>query len=97
MYCVGLREGDASDYNYLFNQYENSENAADMVVILRALGCTKDEASFNQYVFCKNFITITCLQCIDCTSFVMKYLFCFLSALPACMSVIEDNLHAIFH
>ncbi|CAB3260810.1 unnamed protein product [Arctia plantaginis] len=50
VYCVGLREGDASDYDYLFNQYETSENAADMVVILRALGCTKDEASFNHYL-----------------------------------------------
>ncbi|CAB3239517.1 unnamed protein product [Arctia plantaginis] len=50
VYCVGLREGDATDYDYLFNQYETSENAADMVVILRALGCTKHEASFNHYL-----------------------------------------------
>lgn len=42
VYCTGLRYGDGSDYDYLFRLYENSENTADMVVILRALGCTRN-------------------------------------------------------
>ncbi|XP_063377461.1 membrane alanyl aminopeptidase-like [Cydia fagiglandana] len=50
VYCVGLRHGDATDYNFLFDQYETSENAADMIVILRALGCTKDENRLQHYL-----------------------------------------------
>nr|AAL26894.1 aminopeptidase N3 [Lymantria dispar] len=50
VYCVGLREGNASDYQFLFSKYEESENTADMVVILRALACTRDEASINDYL-----------------------------------------------
>ncbi|KAL0882639.1 hypothetical protein ABMA27_001074 [Loxostege sticticalis] len=50
VYCVGLREGNAQDYQFLFQQYQTSENAADMVVILRALGCTRDTESLNHYL-----------------------------------------------
>lgn len=56
VYCVGLREGNAQDYQFLFQQYQTSENAADMVVILRALGCTRDTESLNQYVIFINLI-----------------------------------------
>ncbi|KAM3967318.1 aminopeptidase N [Aphomia sociella] len=51
VYCTGLREGDASDYRFLFNHYNVSENTADMVVILRALACTKDTASIQDYLY----------------------------------------------
>ncbi|XP_075971879.1 membrane alanyl aminopeptidase-like [Anticarsia gemmatalis] len=50
VYCIGLREGNAADYTFLFNQYESSENTADMVVILRALACTRDETSLNHFL-----------------------------------------------
>ncbi|RVE53190.1 hypothetical protein evm_002023 [Chilo suppressalis] len=50
VYCVGLREGDSSDYDFLMQQYMTSENAADMVVILRALACTKNTTSLNHYL-----------------------------------------------
>nr|ADZ05468.1 aminopeptidase N4 [Cnaphalocrocis medinalis] len=50
VYCTGIREGDASDFEFLLNQYETSENTADMVVMLRALACTKDEPSLQKYL-----------------------------------------------
>ncbi|XP_068631129.1 membrane alanyl aminopeptidase-like [Battus philenor] len=50
VYCSGLRSGDASDYNFLFNKYNTSENAADMVVMLRTLACTRDRASIEHYL-----------------------------------------------
>ncbi|XP_052740777.1 membrane alanyl aminopeptidase-like [Bicyclus anynana] len=51
VYCTGLRQGDASDYNFLFERYNTSQNTADMVVMLRTLACTKDEASLRHYLF----------------------------------------------
>ncbi|CAK1599082.1 unnamed protein product [Parnassius mnemosyne] len=51
VYCTGLREGDAADYNFLYQKYNTSENTADMVVMLRALACTKDRASLEHYMF----------------------------------------------
>nr|ADZ57273.1 aminopeptidase N4 [Chilo suppressalis] len=50
VYCVGLREGDSSDYDFLMQRYMTSENAADMVVMLRALACTKNTTSLNHYL-----------------------------------------------
>ncbi|XP_060801843.1 membrane alanyl aminopeptidase [Amyelois transitella] len=51
VYCVGLRHGNSSDYEFLFSRYNSSENTADMVVILRALACTRDESSFQDYLY----------------------------------------------
>ncbi|CAH1647275.1 unnamed protein product [Spodoptera littoralis] len=50
VYCTGLREGDRSDYDFLFNAYNASENAADMVIMLRALACTKDLDALGHYL-----------------------------------------------
>nr|AAK58066.1 110 kDa aminopeptidase [Heliothis virescens] len=50
VYCVGLREGNETDYSYLFSVYNSSENTADMVVILRALACTKHQPSLEHYL-----------------------------------------------
>ncbi|XP_022825014.1 membrane alanyl aminopeptidase-like [Spodoptera litura] len=50
VYCTGLREGDRSDYDFLFNAYNSSENAADMVIMLRALACTKDLDALGHYL-----------------------------------------------
>ncbi|CAK1546278.1 unnamed protein product [Leptosia nina] len=51
VYCAGLRSGDASDYDFLFEKYNSSENTADMVVMLRTLPCTKDQASIRDYLY----------------------------------------------
>nr|QBI71858.1 aminopeptidase N4a [Plutella xylostella] len=50
VYCVGVREGDRTDYDFLWQRYNSSQNTADMVVMLRALGCTKDEATLQHYL-----------------------------------------------
>ncbi|CAF4959366.1 unnamed protein product [Pieris macdunnoughi] len=51
VYCVGLRNGNASDYQFLFQKYNTSENTADMVVMLRTLACSKDQASIEHYLY----------------------------------------------
>ncbi|CAH0725372.1 unnamed protein product, partial [Brenthis ino] len=51
VYCTGIRNGDASDYEFLFQRYNASENTADMVVMLRTLACTKDENSLRHYLY----------------------------------------------
>ncbi|XP_041970736.1 uncharacterized protein LOC121727124 [Aricia agestis] len=50
VYCTGIRNGDAADYNWLWQRYNTSENTADMVVILRTLACTKDESLLRHYL-----------------------------------------------
>lgn len=50
VYCVGLREGDYSDYEFLWGRYTASENTADMVVMLRALACSRDQTAVAEYV-----------------------------------------------
>ncbi|GBP46442.1 Membrane alanyl aminopeptidase [Eumeta japonica] len=41
VYCVGLREGDATDFDYLWNRYTQEDLAGEKMVILSALGCTR--------------------------------------------------------
>ncbi|KAJ8733130.1 hypothetical protein PYW08_001428 [Mythimna loreyi] len=50
VYCVGLREGNNTDYELLFRRYNSSQNTADMVVMLRALACTKNQTSLEHYL-----------------------------------------------
>ncbi|CAH2105879.1 unnamed protein product [Euphydryas editha] len=50
VYCTGLRHGNDEDYQFLFQQYMNSENTADMVVMLRALACTRSNVSLTHYL-----------------------------------------------
>ncbi|GBP46441.1 Membrane alanyl aminopeptidase [Eumeta japonica] len=50
VFCIGLREGGYADYQFLWQQYTASENTADMVVILRALACTKNQTSIVDYL-----------------------------------------------
>ncbi|VVD01641.1 unnamed protein product [Leptidea sinapis] len=51
VYCTGLREGNITDFNFLFQKYNTSENTADMVVMLRTLACTKDQSAIKEYLF----------------------------------------------
>ncbi|CAH0605716.1 unnamed protein product [Chrysodeixis includens] len=50
VYCTGLREGNATDYDFLLGKYNTAENTADMVVILRALACTRDQTKVVHYL-----------------------------------------------
>ncbi|XP_014370423.2 membrane alanyl aminopeptidase-like [Papilio machaon] len=50
VYCTGLRHGNSSDYDFLFRKYNESDNTADMVVMLRTLACTRDRVSLEHYL-----------------------------------------------
>ncbi|KAK4881205.1 hypothetical protein RN001_004524 [Aquatica leii] len=41
-YCVVLRNGGESEWNYLWSQYQKSNNPAEKQVILVSLGCSRD-------------------------------------------------------
>ncbi|KAL4706781.1 hypothetical protein ACJJTC_018162 [Scirpophaga incertulas] len=45
VYCTGLREGNSSYYNFLFNRYMYHPVNNEQLQILLLLGCTTDEAS----------------------------------------------------
>nr|QBI71859.1 aminopeptidase N4b [Plutella xylostella] len=50
VYCVGLREGNRADYDFLWQRYNTSENAVDMVLMLGALPCTRDQTAVHHYL-----------------------------------------------
>lgn len=50
VYCVGLREGDGSDFDYFWNRYLVEELSNEQVVMLQAAGCTSDEASLRRFL-----------------------------------------------
>nr|AHA90590.1 aminopeptidase N [Achaea janata] len=50
VYCTGLRYGDASDFDFFWQQYLATDLASEQVVKLQAAGCTTDEASLGRYL-----------------------------------------------
>lgn len=44
VYCTALTEGNGSTWEFMWNRFERENVAAEQVVILSALGCTKDRA-----------------------------------------------------
>lgn len=50
VYCVGLRTGNADDFNFFWNRYLNEDLASEQVVMLQVAGCTSDEASLNKFL-----------------------------------------------
>lgn len=41
-YCVGIRNGTSEDWEFLWKQYFYSNNAAEQIEIINALGCSLD-------------------------------------------------------
>ncbi|KAH9643219.1 hypothetical protein HF086_012881 [Spodoptera exigua] len=54
-FCEGLRAGDFEDWSFIFKRRQESNNQADEVAMLRALGCTKNDQARNEYL--KNILT----------------------------------------
>ncbi|CAH0703046.1 unnamed protein product [Spodoptera exigua] len=54
-FCEGLRAGDFEDWSFIFKRRQGSNNQADEVAMLRALGCTKNDQARNEYL--KNILT----------------------------------------
>jgi len=50
VYCNGLRRGNATHYNLLWEKFVKGNVINDNLVILTALGCTKDEESLNKFL-----------------------------------------------
>lgn len=44
VYCTAITEGNASTWEFMWTRFETENVAAEQVVILSALGCTKDQA-----------------------------------------------------
>lgn len=42
VYCTAISEGNKDDWEFLWGRFKKSDVAAEQVLILNALGCTKD-------------------------------------------------------
>ncbi|XP_076764228.1 putative aminopeptidase-2 [Xylocopa sonorina] len=49
-YCMGVKHGTKEDWEFLWNEYYNSNSATQQIVILQALGCTEDAALLEKYL-----------------------------------------------
>lgn len=43
VYCTALRHGDGDDFDFLWEKYLEANVAAEQILILNSLGCTKDK------------------------------------------------------
>lgn len=50
VYCAAISEGTAQDWDFLWDKYKKADVAAEQVVILNALGCTKDPKLLKKYL-----------------------------------------------
>lgn len=50
VYCSGLRQGNATDFDYFWNRYLNEDLASEIVVMIQAAGCTSDQASLEKFL-----------------------------------------------
>ncbi|XP_059097724.1 aminopeptidase N-like isoform X2 [Tigriopus californicus] len=50
VYCSALRHGDATHWNFLWDQFKSSDDNFEMSTILSALGCSKDEEILQKYL-----------------------------------------------
>jgi hypothetical protein len=48
VYCSALINGKAEDWDFLWEQYKNTDVATDQVLILAALGCTSNPNLLNR-------------------------------------------------
>ncbi|KAM3967324.1 aminopeptidase N [Aphomia sociella] len=50
VYCTGLREGNAEDFDYFWNRYLTEDLASEKAVMLETAGCTTDQASLEKFL-----------------------------------------------
>ncbi|XP_069688788.1 aminopeptidase N-like [Periplaneta americana] len=50
VYCIGLYEGEEKEWNFLWDKYMKSDVANEQVLILAALGCTRNITLLNNYL-----------------------------------------------
>ena len=49
IYCITLREGGDTEWNFAYKQYQETTSASEKEVILSALGCTQKPYLLNKY------------------------------------------------
>lgn len=49
-YCEGIRKGNESDWNFLWQQYRKSNEGTEKSIILVALACTRQIWLLRQYL-----------------------------------------------
>nr|AVD96938.1 putative APN-2 [Nilaparvata lugens] len=50
VYCLGVKHGGESEWNYLWTRYQKSNVGNEQTLILSALGCTRDVWLLNRYL-----------------------------------------------
>ncbi|XP_043289822.1 uncharacterized protein [Venturia canescens] len=50
VYCEAIKHGLDDDWQFLFNEYKKSEFSSEKVIILRALGCSRNTSTLNSYL-----------------------------------------------
>ncbi|XP_068631135.1 membrane alanyl aminopeptidase-like [Battus philenor] len=50
VFCEGLRDGGYEDWRFLYQRRLNSNNQADQVAMLRALGCTTNDRAIEEFL-----------------------------------------------
>ncbi|CAK1546280.1 unnamed protein product [Leptosia nina] len=50
VFCQGLLNGNYSDWKFMYDRRLNSNNQADEVAMLRALGCTRNSQAVEEYL-----------------------------------------------
>nr|XP_026484279.1 membrane alanyl aminopeptidase-like [Vanessa tameamea] len=50
VYCSGLRQGTAEDFDYFWNRFLNEDLASEIVVMIQAAGCTSDQLSLDKFL-----------------------------------------------
>lgn len=51
VYCSGLRQGTAEDFDYFWDERHYwEEHASEIVVMINAAGCTRDQASLEKFL-----------------------------------------------
>lgn len=50
VYCTGIREGGIDEWEFLWEKFTTTNVAAEQVLILNSLGCSKDETIIKGYL-----------------------------------------------
>lgn len=50
VYCTAIREGGLDEWEYLWEKFTTANVAAEQVLILNSLGCSKDETIIKGYL-----------------------------------------------
>lgn len=50
VYCSGLRQGTAEDFDFFWDRFLAEDLASEIVVMIQAAGCTSNQASLEKFL-----------------------------------------------